>query len=161
MPTPRTEHYPEVLGRIDALLQDEDDWIAAMATVTSELYHSLDHYHWVGFYRAVKDDELVIGPHQGGHGCLRIPFAQGVCGAAARTRTTLLVPDVDAFEGHIACSPSTRSEIVVPVLSPPGHLLAVLDVDSNNRAAFDETDRRHLEMLCTRLGEQFAETNVL
>lgn len=154
----RTVRYEDVLSRILALLEGENDWIAAMATVACELHHAFDHYHWTGFYRAVSDDELVVGPYQGGHGCLRIAFDRGVCGAAARTRETQLVPDVHAFPGHIACSATTRSEIVVPVLTPDARLLAVLDVDSDDADAFDETDQRHLERLCAMLGEQFAKT---
>ena len=149
------ESYEAVLQRIEALLDGEDDWIAAMATVACELHHAFAHYHWTGFYRAVSDDLLVVGPYQGGHGCLRIPFARGVCGAAARTRQTQLVPDVAAFPGHIACSATTRSEIVVPVLTPDDRLLAVLDVDSDDPAAFDETDQHYLERLCRHLGVQF------
>jgi L-methionine (R)-S-oxide reductase len=151
----RAERYREVRASIDSLLEGEDDWIAAMATVTCELHHAFDHYDWTGFYRAVSDDLLVIGPYQGGHGCLRIPFSRGVCGAAARTRETQLVPDVEAFPGHIACSSSTKSEIVVPVLRPDGRVLAVLDVDSDAPAAFDEIDQRALEALCAMLGRRF------
>ena len=151
----RNAIYKEVQRRIAALLEGEDDWIAAMATVVCELHHAFDYYHWTGFYRAVSDDLLVIGPYQGGHGCLRIPFDRGVCGATARTRRTQLVPDVEAFPSHIACSTSTRSEIVVPVLTPSGQLLAVLDVDSDDPDAFDERDQEGLEALCRRLGEQF------
>jgi GAF domain-containing protein len=150
--------YAAVRQRIDALLEGEDDWIAAMATVACELHHAFDAYDWTGFYRAVSDDLLAIGPYQGGHGCLRIPFSRGVCGAAARTQQTQLVPDVEAFDDHIACSSSTRSEVVVPVLTPDGDLLAVLDVDSDALAAFDETDQAELEALCADLGRQFAGT---
>jgi len=156
--TDRTSTYEATFKRIDALLEGEDDWIAAMATVACELHHSFDTYDWTGFYRAVSDDLLVVGPYQGGHGCLQISFDRGVCGAAARTHETQLVPDVEQFPDHIACSSSTRSEIVVPVLTPDGTLLAVLDVDSDDLAAFDETDQRHLEALCERLGRQFAHT---
>jgi L-methionine (R)-S-oxide reductase len=151
----RAEVYADVRRRIDALLEGETDWIAAMATVACELHHAFDHYHWTGFYRAVSDDLLVIGPYQGGHGCLRIPFSRGVCGAAARTRQTQFVPDVDAFPGHIACSSTTRSEIVVPVVTADGQLLAVLDVDSDEPAAFDEVDRKNLEAICSALGQDF------
>jgi GAF domain-containing protein len=140
---------------IDALLEGETDWVAAMATTVCELHHAFDHFDWTGFYRAVGKDMLVIGPYQGGHGCLRIPFSQGVCGAAARERQTQLVPDVDAFPGHIACSSSTRSEIVVPVLGSDGDLLAVLDVDSDTPDAFTEVDRRFLESICRDLGARF------
>ena len=156
--TSRAAQYDAVFQRIDALLDGEDDWIAAMATVVGELHHAFDYYHWTGFYRAVSDALLVVGPYQGGHGCLRIDFVRGVCGAAARTRQTQLVPDVEAFPGHIACSSTTRSEIVVPVLTPDGRLLAVLDVDSDFPAAFDATDQEALEMLCRKLGAQFAGT---
>ena len=156
--TDRAACYEAVFQRIDALLDGEDDWIAAMATVASELHDAFEYYHWTGFYRAVSEALLVVGPYQGGHGCLRIPFDKGVCGAAARTRATQLVPDVEAFPGHIACSSTTRSEIVVPVLSPDGGLLAVLDIDSDFPAAFDETDQHYLELLCRKLGTQFAGT---
>lgn len=148
--------YRAVRASIDALLEGEDDWIAAMATVACELFHAFEAYDWAGFYRAQKSDLLVIGPYQGGHGCLRIPFSRGVCGAAARTRQTQLVPDVNAFEGHIACSSSTVSEIVVPVLTPDSKVLAVLDVDSNAPAAFDDIDRETLESLCTELGRRYS-----
>lgn len=151
----RATRYREVLEVIDALLDGEDDWIAAMATVACELHHAFDHYHWTGFYRAVSDDLLVIGPYQGNHGCLRIDFDRGVCGAAARTRATQLVPDVHAFPDHIACSSTTRSEIVVPILTPAGKLLGVLDVDSNDPDAFDRDDADALEALCGKLGRQF------
>lgn len=148
--------YAHVLEAITSLLDGEDDWVAAMATVASELHNSFDHYDWTGFYRNVGGELLVIGPYQGGHGCLRIPFSRGVCGACARRRETILVPDVEAFEGHIACSSSTMSEIVVPVLTPAGTLLAVLDVDSDAPAAFDAEDQRGLEAITRLLGERFA-----
>ncbi|TNE92259.1 MAG: GAF domain-containing protein [Deltaproteobacteria bacterium] len=128
-----------------------------MASVACELHHAFEHFHWTGFYRHVGGELLVVGPYQGGHGCLRIPFERGVCGAAARERATQLVPDVEAFPGHIACSSTTRSEIVVPVLTPDGRVLAVLDVDSDLPDAFDDTDRVALEQLASRLGAQFAE----
>lgn len=153
--------YEEVLARLEALLEEEDDWIAAMATVACELHHAVERFHWTGFYRAVSERRLVVGPYQGTHGCLRIPFSRGVCGAAARTRTTQVVPDVRAAADHIACSPTTQSEIVVPVVSPGGRLLAVLDIDSDELDAFDETDRIHLEALCRFLGKRFEHTHAL
>jgi L-methionine (R)-S-oxide reductase len=154
----RAAQYDEVAAHIASLLDGETDWIAAMATVACELHHAFDHYDWTGFYRAVSETLLVVGPYQGGHGCLRIDFARGVCGAAARTRTTQLVPDVDAFPGHIACSGTTRSEIVVPVLTPDGRLLAVLDVDSDTPDAFTALDAARLEALCADLGRRFMDT---
>jgi GAF domain-containing protein len=132
-----------------------------MATVACELHHAFDYFHWTGFYRAVSDRLLVVGPYQGGHGCLRIDFSRGVCGAAARRRTTQRVDDVEAFPGHIACSSTTRSEIVVPVISPHQRLLAVLDVDSDFAAAFGEVDGEELKALCRWLGERYAETELL
>ncbi len=151
----REARYDEVLASIGGLLDGEDDPVVMMATVACELHHAFACYDWTGFYRVVAPGLLAIGPYQGGHGCLRIPFDQGVCGAAARTRQTQLVPDVHAFPGHIACASSTRSEIVVPVLAADGSVLAVLDVDSDAPAAFDAIDQRWLETLCTDLGRRF------
>lgn len=151
----RAAAYDEVLDRIRLLLEGETDWVAAMATVACELKQGLDHYDWVGFYRAVGEDVLVIGPYQGTHGCLRIEVGRGVCGAAAAERRTVIVDDVREFAGHIACDASTLSEIVVPVLRPDGSVLAVLDVDSNRRADFGEEDRAGLEELCRWLGERY------
>lgn len=154
----RARTYAEVADHLESLLEGEDDLIAAMATVVGELHNAFEYFHWTGFYRAVPDEAarmLVIGPYQGGHGCLRIAFDRGVCGAAARTRTTQLVPDVELFPGHIACSSSTRSEIVVPVFAKDGALLAVLDVDSDHEAAFTEVDQQHLEAICRNLGDRF------
>lgn len=151
----RRAHYAEVEARIASLLEDETDWIAAMATVACELHGAFDYFDWTGFYRAVSDRLLVIGPYQGGHGCLRIDFSRGVCGAAARTRKTQLVPDVDAFPGHIACASTTRSEIVVPIVTPSERLLGVLDVDSDAPAAFTPADAESLERICAELGRRF------
>lgn len=153
--------YDEVFLRIEALLAGQNDWVSAMATVACELHHSFDYYHWTGFYRAVSDDLLLVGPYQGGHGCLEISFDRGVCGAAAKTRETQLVPDVNAFPGHIACSSSTLSEIVLPVITPKDRLLAVLDVDSNDPDAFDLVDQKALERICAWLGERFQDTTVV
>jgi GAF domain-containing protein len=151
----RSEAWSEVLDRIDALLDGETDWIAAMATVAGELHHAFDHFDWTGFYRAVDDDLLIIGPYQGGHGCLRIEFGRGVCGTAAAERRTVVVDDVEEFPGHIACDAETRSEIVVPVFRADGRVLAVLDVDSRQPAAFGAADVEGLEALCRRLGERY------
>lgn len=150
--------YEDCLERIDALLDGETDWIAAMATVACELHHQFEAFHWTGFYRHTTPEKLVVGPYQGGHGCLHIDFSRGVCGKAATTRETQLIEDVEAIPHHIACSSTTRSEIVVPVLLPDRTVLAVLDVDSDHLAAFDAIDRHYLERLCDKLGEQFAHT---
>jgi L-methionine (R)-S-oxide reductase len=154
-PAERAAHYGEVSRRLALLLDGEDDWIAALATVASDLHQAFDYFDWTGFYRAARPDTLIIGPYQGGHGCLRIPFGRGVCGTAARDRRTVVVPDVSAFPGHIACSSTTRSEIVVPVLGPAGDVLAVLDVDSNQPAAFRPEDVAGLEAICADLARRF------
>lgn len=154
-PDERLDAYRDIRARIESLLTDEDDWIAAMATVACELHHSIEYFHWTGFYRPIAPELLAIGPYQGTHGCLRIPFSRGVCGAAARTRTTQLIPDVHAFPDHIACSATTRSEIVVPILHH-NTLLALLDIDSNHPDAFHHADQHALESLATWLGQKYA-----
>lgn len=146
-----TDSYAEVSARIRALCAGEDDPVALMATVACELYHAFDRFHWVGFYRVVAPELLKIGPYQGGHGCLVIPFSRGVCGAAARERRIQVVADVGAFPGHIACAASTRSEIVAPVFDAAGALIAVLDVDSDEPAAFDDRDAAALEAICREI----------
>jgi L-methionine (R)-S-oxide reductase len=151
----RSERYAAVRDNVRALLADETDWIAALATIACELHHGLPYFDWTGFYRVAAHELLVIGPYQGSHGCLRIAFSRGVCGAAARTKTTQLVDDVRTRPDHIACATTTRSEIVVPVLSPDRRLLAVLDVDSDRRAAFNAIDQRELEAMCDELGQRF------
>ena len=131
----------DALGKtIAALTAGEDDTVALMATVACEVHHADDRFDWTGFYRVVAPELLKIGPYQGGHGCLVIPFSRGVCGAAARTGEVQLVPDVDAFPGHIACASSTRSEIVLPVWNRAGELLGVFDIDSNQPDAFSQAD---------------------
>lgn len=150
----KREAYAAVEASVAALLDGEDDWIAGLATTVTELHHAFDAFDWTGFYRVKGERLLVVGPYQGGHGCLRIPFDKGVCGACARAKQTIVVPDVHAFEGHIACATTTLSEIVVPVLTPDGELLAVLDVDSNDPAAFSEADAEALERICRLLVRQ-------
>lgn len=136
--------YDALTARIRALTQGETDEVALMATLACEIHHSDDRFDWTGFYRVVAPELLKIGPYQGGHGCLVIPFSRGVCGAAARTRQVQLVPDVDAFPGHIACASSTRSEIVLPVLGNGGRLIGVLDIDSDQPDAFTDEDATRL-----------------
>lgn len=139
--------YREVGAQIEAVLEGEADLLACMTTVVCLLHNSLPYYFWTGFYRRVSKDELLVGPYQGTMGCLRIRFDRGVCGAAARERRTVVVPDVHAFPGHIACDSASASEIVVPVLDSAGELVAVLDVDSTVPDAFDDVDREHLERI--------------
>jgi L-methionine (R)-S-oxide reductase len=136
--------YDSLTASLRALCRDETDAVALMATVVCEVHHAHPLADWTGFYRVVEPGVLKIGPYQGGHGCLVIPFSRGVCGAAAQSGQAQLVPDVDAFPGHIACSSSTRSELVLPVWNGAGQLLGVFDLDSDTPAAFTETDADRL-----------------
>ena len=122
-----------------------------MATVTCEVFHNREGFDWVGFYRVIAPQMLKIGPYQGGHGCLQIPFNRGVCGAAAREEKTQLVDDVDSFPGHIACSSSTRSELVLPCFNAQGDLIAVFDIDSDTPSFFTEQDQLFYEDLLARV----------
>lgn len=137
-------NYSELSKVIASLTEGETDEVALMATVTCEVHHADDRFHWTGFYRVTEPELLKIGPYQGGHGCLTIPFSRGVCGAAARTGETQLVADVDAFPGHIACASSTRSELVLPVKNAAGDVIAVFDLDSDLPDAFTEKDAAEL-----------------
>jgi L-methionine (R)-S-oxide reductase len=132
--------YASLARTIAALTEGETDQVALMATVVCEIHHADTRFDWTGFYRVVAPEVLKIGPYQGGHGCLVIPFSRGVCGAAARTRQVQLVPDVDAFPGHIACASSTRSELVLPVEDASGTLIGVFDIDSDQPDAFTQED---------------------
>lgn len=138
--------YDDLAQRIAALTEGETDEVALMATLACEIHHADDRFDWTGFYRVTEPELLKIGPYQGGHGCLVIPFARGVCGAAARTGETQLVPDVEAFPGHIACASSTRSELVIPVYARRG-VIGVLDIDSDQPDAFTEDDAAALEAI--------------
>lgn len=143
----------EIVNSIRALTQGETDTVALMATVACEVHHAMPQADWTGFYRVVAPELLKIGPYQGGHGCLVIPFSRGVCGACARSGAVQNVPDVDAFPGHIACASSTRSELVLPVFNAAGKLLGVFDIDSDSPAAFSQADEAWLVPL---LAEVFA-----
>jgi GAF domain-containing protein len=147
----KDEQYQEVRNRLQSLIEGEQDAVSVMSTVVCELFHEFGHFNWVGFYRVVAPGLLKVGPYQGGHGCLTIPFDKGVCGRCAREAATQIVEDVDAVPYHIACSPDTRSEIVVPVFDQEGAVRAVLDVDSDEPAAFDELDQEHLEAIAALL----------
>ena len=130
----------DIVNAIRSLTEGETDSVALMATFACEVHHAMPQADWTGLYRVTAPELFKIGPYQGGHGCLVIPFSRGVCGAAARTRTVQIVPDVEAFPGHIACSSSTRSEIVLPVLGAGGRLIGVLDIDSDRPDAFGQAD---------------------
>ncbi|MGC9417954.1 MAG: GAF domain-containing protein [Rhodovulum sp.] len=145
--------YGAMAKSLAALTEGETDTVSLMATMACELHHADDRFDWTGFYRVTEPGLLKIGPYQGGHGCLTIPFARGVCGAAARSGEVQIVADVEAFPGHIACSSSTRSEIVLPVWNGAGALLGVLDIDSDLPDAFDAADAEGLAAL---LAETFA-----
>lgn len=149
LPDLKAACYAAVAEEIAAVLEGEPNLTARMATVSSMLSNSFDHYFWTGFYVVdpERPEELVVGPYQGSLGCLRIAFGRGVCGTAAAERTTHVVADVHAFPGHIACDDRSASEIVVPVFDPAGRLIAVFDVDSEHPAAFDDVDRQGLECI--------------
>ncbi|MEO8114307.1 MAG: GAF domain-containing protein [Phenylobacterium sp.] len=148
----KADRYAAVAEEIAAVLKGEPNLTARMATVAAMLAASFDDYFWTGFYVVdpKKPDELVVGPYQGTLGCLRIAFGRGVCGTAARARTTQIVADVHAFPGHIACDSRAASEIVVPVVDKAGRLIAVFDVDSERKAAFDAVDAQWLETILQR-----------
>lgn len=146
--------YAALADRLRALCAGETDPVALMATIACEVHHAHPRADWTGFYRVTGPEMLKIGPYQGGHGCLTIPFARGVCGAAARSGQAQIVPDVEAFADHIACSSSTRSELVLPVRNGAGRLLGVFDLDSDQPGAFDATDAAQLQAL---LDEVFAQ----
>jgi L-methionine (R)-S-oxide reductase len=149
LPEAKAERYAALADEVAAVLEGEPNLTARLATVASMLALAFDHYFWAGFYMVDRDqpDELVIGPYQGTLGCVRIAFGRGVCGTAAAQRRTVIVPDVEAFPGHIACDSRARSEIVVPVFGPDGALIGVFDVDATELAAFDETDAAGIERI--------------
>ena len=137
--------YDLLVRQLAALLEGESDVIAKMANVAAVLHETFGFW-WTGFYR-VAGSELILGPFQGPVACMHIPFGKGVCGTAWKRGESVVVPDVEAFPGHIACSSASRSEIVVPVFGPDGKVVAVLDIDSDKLGTFDETDREGLERI--------------
>jgi len=147
--TAKAEAYAALESQLRALLQGERDFIANCANTAALLWHSLPDLNWAGFYRLV-DGELVLGPFMGKPACVRIQLGKGVCGTAAASRRTLLVPDVREFSGHIACDPESRSEIVVPLVKD-GRLFGVLDLDSPKLNRFDAVDQAGLEKLAAEL----------
>ena len=140
-------NYKELSKTILSLTSGESDEIAKMATVACELHWSDDRFNWTGFYRVVSPELLKIGPYQGQHGCLIIPFSKGVCGTAAKTGKIQLVPNVLNYPNHIACSNSTRSELVIPVWNKKSQLIGVFDIDSDQEDAFSDYDAEHIEKI--------------
>lgn len=143
--------YRSLQAALQATFQSETDWLANLANASALLFHTLPDVNWAGFY-LFKAGELVLGPFQGKLACTRIKLGRGVCGTAARDRKTQLVPDVDAFPGHIACDSASRSEIVIPILVNES-LFGVLDIDSPLTARFDTTDQHYLEAISVMISE--------
>ena len=157
----KEKQYKLLTSQIEALIDGERDLIAVMSNVAAAIHQTMGFW-WTGFYR-VAGDELVLGPFQGPVACMHIPYGKGVCGTAWQRAETVIVPDVEQFPGHIACSSASRSEIVVPVFDKTtpsfdqeskngGKVVAVLDIDSDKLATFDEIDRKYLEGICKLIG---------
>lgn len=144
----KNEKYALLYKQVAALVEGENDTVARMANVAAMIHHTFGFW-WTGFYRVV-DGELILGPFQGPLACSRIAYGRGVCGTAWKERTTQVVPDVDKFPGHIACSSASKSEIVVPVIKDR-EVVAVLDIDSERPATFDSTDKEWLERIAALL----------
>lgn len=144
----KIEKYKSILPQISAVMDNNVDIIANMANMAAMLHENFGFW-WTGFYR-VMNNELVLGPFQGPLACTRIAYGRGVCGTAWKERRTIVVPDVEEFPGHIACSAASRSEIVVPIVQN-GEVIAVLDIDSENLATFDQTDAEYLQQMVSML----------
>ena len=152
----KEEQYQLLVSQIEALIEGEKDMIAVMSNVAAAIHQTMGFW-WTGFYRVVGDDcvphsdqgrELVLGPFQGPVACMHIPYGKGVCGTAWQRAETVVVPDVEQFPGHIACSSESKSEIVVPVYGSNNAVVAVLDIDSEKLNTFDDIDRKYLEEIC-------------
>ena len=148
----KDEKYRLLTEQIRSLVESETDGVAVMANVCAAIHQEMGFF-WTGFYRVIGD-ELVLGPFQGPVACMHIPYGRGVCGSAWKRKETIVVPDVEQFPGHIACSSLSRSEIVVPLLSAKGEVVAVLDIDSKELSTFDDTDRHYLETICKIFSEK-------
>ena len=149
----KSDRYQLLCEQIKALIEGERDVVAVMANIAAAIHDEMGFW-WTGFYRVMPkagsdEKELVLGPFQGPVACMHIAFGRGVCGTAWERRQSVVVPDVDLFPGHIACSSLSRSEIVVPVIAPSGEVVAVLDIDSRELSTFDDTDRQYLEAICS------------
>lgn len=158
LPADKSARYAALRDEIAAVIAGETNLIARCASAASMLRIAFGaRFFWCGFYLVDpnKPGELVVGPYQGTLGCLRIAFGKGVCGTSAQKRETIIVPDVEAFPGHIACDNASRSEIVVPLIAPDGKLLGVLDVDSTALHAFDDADAKGLQAICQIVGAHF------
>ena len=142
----KEEKYQELVANVKAISEGETDMIAIMSNIAAEIHQTMKFW-WTGFYR-VKDGELILGPFQGPIACMHIAYGRGVCGTAWKKEKTIIVPDVEQFPGHIACSSQSRSEIVVPVFDKDSKVIAVLDIDSEHLSTFDETDQKYLEEIC-------------
>jgi len=149
----KTEKYQLLLSQTKSLIEGETDAVSVMANVAAAIHEAMGFF-WIGFY-LVKDGELRLGPFQGPVACMHIGYGKGVCGTAWKQRQTIVVPDVENFPGHIACSSLSRSEIVVPVFAANGDVAAVLDIDSRELSTFDDTDKIFLEKICQHISYLF------
>ena len=152
----KEEKYQELVANVKAIIEGETDMIAIMSNIAAEIHQTMKFW-WTGFYR-VKDGELILGPFQGPIACMHIAYGRGVCGTAWKKEKTIIVPDVEQFPGHIACSSQSRSEIVVPVFAKGEgkSVIAVLDIDSKDLNTFDDTDKQYLEAICQLLAQPFS-----
>ena len=141
------DEYQYELNQLSALIEGESDEVSVLANVAAALHHSSSRFFWTGFYLLKNDNQLHLGPFQGPIACYRIPIGKGVCGTAFAEKRTYIVPDVEAFPGHIACSSLSRSEIVVPIFNKTGQPVGVIDIDSKTPNAFNETDAAYLEQV--------------
>jgi len=149
----KKEKYEELLPQIRSLISGETEEMSVLANVAAVLHETFDDFFWTGFY-LVREGELRLGPFQGPVACMHIQYGRGVCGTAWKEQQTQVVPDVEAFPGHIACSSLSRSGIVVPLRNDAHELVGVLDIDSKDLGTFDDTDRHYLEQLCAGIGEE-------
>lgn len=154
----KEEQYKFLVSQITSLIDGEKDMIAVMSNVAAAIHQTMGFW-WTGFYRVI-DNELVLGPFQGPVACMHIPYGKGVCGTAWQRGETVIVPDVELFPGHIACSSESKSEIVVPVFDNDGKVMAVLDIDSDRLATFDDIDRKYLEDICKLIKETVYMTTI-